>query len=177
LADAVAPDVGFLPDRSVDRDHEALAAGLHAIAAEEQHHDGIRLDLRLEPADGAVHVVFGGILHHVDIKAVGAKRRRQAARVVDRLHQRLAGVGIMAVADDQREAGGPGNAPALLGRLGRDRLGGVERALVQRGMGADHHRHQAGKGYGDGDRAAGNPELAKIHSVSNSQSLSNGAPD
>jgi len=32
---ALAADVGFLPDRRIDRDHVALAADLYAIAAED----------------------------------------------------------------------------------------------------------------------------------------------
>ena len=87
-ADAVAADVGFLPDRGIDRDHVALAADLDAIAAEEQHHDGVRLDLGLQPADGAGHVVLGGVLDHVDVKTVAAQRGGEAAGVVDRLGQR-----------------------------------------------------------------------------------------
>ncbi len=72
--DAVAADVGFLPDRGVDRDHEALAADLDAIAAEEQHRHGVLLDLGLQPDDGAGHVVLGGVLDHVDVKTLGAQR-------------------------------------------------------------------------------------------------------
>ena len=87
-ADAVAADIGFLPDRGIDRDHVALAADLDAVAAEEQHHHAVGLDLGLEPADGAGHVVLGGVFHHVDVKALAAQRRGEAAGVIDRLRQR-----------------------------------------------------------------------------------------
>jgi hypothetical protein len=79
-ADAVAADVGFLPDRGIDRDHVALAADLDAVAAEEQHHHGVRLDLGLQPADGAGHVVLGGVFHHVDVKALARSARSGRAR-------------------------------------------------------------------------------------------------
>ena len=68
-ADAFAPHVGFLPDPGIDRDHVALAAGLHAVAAEVQHHHGIGLDLGLQTGDGAEHVVLAGVLDDVDVKA------------------------------------------------------------------------------------------------------------
>src|SRR6202012_4445895 len=66
-ADALVAHVAFLPDRGIDRDHVALAAGLHAIAAEEQHHHGIGADLRFQPQHRADHVVPGGVFHHIDI--------------------------------------------------------------------------------------------------------------
>ena len=110
---------------------------------------------------GAVHVVLGGVFHHVDVKAVAAQRRREGAGVVDRLGQRRGGIGIMAVADHEREAGSLAGSIAVL--LGRDGLGGIERALVERGMGADRQRHHADECGGNGDRAAGDAELPKIH--------------
>jgi len=48
--DAVAADVGFPPDRGVDRDHVALVADLDAVAAEEQHDHGIGRTLALSRA-------------------------------------------------------------------------------------------------------------------------------
>ena len=87
-ADAVAADVGFLPDRGIDRDHETLAADLDAVAAEEQHRHGVLLDLGLQPDDGAGHVVLGGVLDHVDVKTLGAQGGGEAAGIVDGLGQR-----------------------------------------------------------------------------------------
>jgi len=46
---------------------------------------------------GAGHVIPGGIFHHVDVDALGAQRRRQAAGVVDRLRQRRGSIRIMAI--------------------------------------------------------------------------------
>ena len=160
-ATAVAADIGFLPDRGIDRDHETLAADLDAVAAEEQHHHGVGLDPGLQAADGAGHVVLGGVFDHVDVKALAAERSGQAARVIDRLRQGRRSVGVMAIADDQRN---PGSFCADIGILfGRDRLGGIERTLVQRRMGADRQRHQADQSGGDGDRAAGDAKLPNIH--------------
>ena len=162
-ADAVAADIGFLPDRGIDRDHEALAADLDAVAAEEQHHHGVGLDLGLQADDGAGHVVLGGVFDHVDIKTLAAQRRGQAARVIDRLRQRRRGIRIMAIADHERNAGG--RCADRAGLFGRDRLGGIERTLVQRRMGADRQRHQADESDGNGDRAAGDAKLPEIHRV------------
>src|SRR4029078_8445304 len=86
-ADAVAAAVGLLPDCGIDRDYEALADDLNDVAAEEQHYHGVGLDPGLEPADGAGHVVFGGVLDHVDVKALDAKGRREAARVAEGMRQ------------------------------------------------------------------------------------------
>ena len=109
----------------------------------------------------AAHVVLAGVLHDIDVKAVAAQRRGQRAGVVDRLGQRRAGVGIMTVADHQRDPRSPlGGIGAL---LGGDRLGGIQRPLVQRGMGADRQRHHADQSGGNGDRAAGDAELPDIH--------------
>ena len=134
-ADAVAAHVGFLPDLGIDRDHVALAAGLHAVAAEIQHHHGIGLDLGLQPGDGAAHVVLAGVLDDVDVKAALAQRGGERAGIVDRLRQRRIGVGIVTVADHQRDLRTLGDGGFAL--LGRDRLGGIERALVQRGVRTD----------------------------------------
>ncbi len=158
-ADAVAADIGFLPDRGIDRDHEALAADLDAVAAEEQHHHAVGLDLVLEPADGAGHVVLGGVLDHVDVKALAAQRSRQAARVIDGLRQRRGRVRVVTIADDEGDAGS--RVADRSGMLGRDRLGGIERTLVQRRMGADHQRHQADQGGGNGDGAAGDAGIPR----------------
>ena len=69
----------------------------------------------------------------------------------------------MAVADHQRNAGSPGANVGIL--FGRDRLGGIERTLVERSMGADRQRHQADQSGGNGDRAAGNPKLTYFHNL------------
>ena len=69
----------------------------------------------------------------------------------------------MAVADHERNAAGRGADRA--GLFGADRLGSVERTLVQRGMGADRQRHHACESNGNGDGAAGDPELTKVHRV------------
>jgi hypothetical protein len=66
----------------------------------------------------------------------------------------------MAIADDEREA-------RLLVRgvgrlLGADRLGSIQRALVERGMGADRQRHHANHAGDHGDRTTGD-ELPNIH--------------
>ena len=92
----------------IDRDHVALAADLDAIAAEKQHHHRIGPHLRFQPGDRAAHVVLAGVFHHVDVEAVAPQRRGQRPGVVDRLGQRRIGVGIMAVADHQREPRWPG---------------------------------------------------------------------
>jgi hypothetical protein len=70
----------------------------------------------------------------------------------------------MAVADHERNAVG-GRADRA-GLLGPDRLGGVERTLVLRGMGADRQRHHACESNGNGDGAAGDAELTEVHRVS-----------
>ena len=161
-ADALAAHIGFLPDRGIDRDHVALAAGLHAVAAEEQHHHGVGADLGFQPGDRAGHVVLAGVFHHIDVEAVAAQRSGQRAGVVDRLGQRRSGVGIMAVADHQRDPRGvPGDTGCAL--LGRDRLGGIQRPHVQRRMGADRQRHHAGQSDGDGDRDGGRSKLRHLH--------------
>ena len=51
------------------------------------------------------------------------------------------------------------------GLLSFDGLGRIQRALVQRGMGADRQRQHAYEGGGQGDRAAGDPKLTYIHRV------------
>src|SRR4029079_13168556 len=71
--------------------------------------------------------------------------------------------GVMPFADHQRNAVGGGADRA--GLLGPDRLGGVERTLVQRGMGADRQRHQADESDGNGGGAAGDAELTEVHRV------------
>ena len=103
----------------------------------------------------------------VDVKAVAAQRRGEAAGVVDRLGQRRGGIGIMTIADHEGDAG------SLLHRLaalfGRDRLGGIlggiGPTLVQRGMGADRQRDQADQRDANGQRAAGDAVLPYIHHV------------
>src|SRR6185312_8432326 len=69
------------------------------LSAEEQHRHGVRLDLGLQADNGAGHVVLGGVLDHVDIKALGAQRGGEAAGIVDGLGQRGRGIRVMAVAD------------------------------------------------------------------------------
>ena len=162
-ADAVAADIGFLPDRGIDRDHKTLAADLDAVAAEEQHHHAVGLDLGLQPADGAGHVVLGGVFDHVDVKALAAQGSGQAAGVVDRLGERRRSVGVMAIADHQCNAGSFCRGVRIL--FGRDCLGGIERTLVERGMGADRQRHQADQRGGHGDRASGYAKLTYFHNL------------
>src|SRR6202012_5137923 len=48
-ADAIAPDVRLGPDLGVDRNHEALAVGLNAKAAEKDQRHIARLDVAIEP--------------------------------------------------------------------------------------------------------------------------------
>ncbi|MFK4490357.1 hypothetical protein ABIA45_005435 [Bradyrhizobium sp. USDA 336] len=160
----MAADVVFLPDHGIDRQHVALAAGLHAVAAEEQHDDAVAGDPGLQAVDGPDHVVAGRIFHHVDVEAVLAQRRGQRTGVVDRLRQRRAGVGIMSIADDEREARGLADRTGDL--VGRDRLGGIDRTHVESSMGADHQRHRADEGRGEGDRTSGKVELLYIHLAS-----------
>jgi len=92
---------------------------------------------------------------------------RERARIIDRLRQRLVGIGIMAIADDQREARPfPDElGPDGLGHLpGRNRgLGSIQRTQAQRGMGADRQRHRASQGGGDADRSTGDAKLPQIH--------------
>jgi hypothetical protein len=157
---ALAANIAFLPDPRIDRDHIALAGSLDAVTAEEQHHDAVGLDLGLQPTDRALHVVAAGIFHHVDIEAALAQRRGERARIVDRLVQGLRGVWVMTVADDEREL-------ALLvdgvGLLGADCLGGIQRALVEGGVGADRQRNHADKAGDQSDRTTGDVELPNIH--------------
>ena len=92
--------------------------------------------------------------------------RRSAARqrpgVVDRLGQRRIGVGIMAVADHQRDRGGLAGDVAVL--LGGDGLGRIQRPHVQRRMGADRQRHHADQHRGHGHRVGGRCEASRLSS-------------
>ncbi|MGY4328829.1 hypothetical protein ACVWWG_003246 [Bradyrhizobium sp. LB7.2] len=67
----------------------------------------------------------------------------------------------MSIADDKRETRGLADRAGDL--VGRDGLGGIERTHIEGSMGADHERHRADEGCGDGDRASGKVELRYIH--------------
>ena len=60
-----------------------------------------------------------------DREAVAAKRRGKRARIIDRLRQRFGGVGIMAIADDERELGRLVRGQRRL-LLGGDGLGSIQ---------------------------------------------------
>jgi hypothetical protein len=92
----------------VDRNHEALAGRLYAKTAEIEHDHGIAAHLVLDAGDRANEVVTVRIFQQIDVKTVVAERRRQRARVVDRLDQRRVGVGIMRVRDQERDPVGLG---------------------------------------------------------------------
>ena len=69
----------------------------------------------------------------------------------------------MAVADDEGDAGSHLRSVAVL--LGRNRLDGIGRTLVERRMGADRQRDQAEQGDTNSHRASGDAELPYIHHV------------
>ena len=94
---------GFGPDLRVDRDHVALAAGLDAKAGEEDQRDRARLDLAVQPVEGAAHRVAGQVFADIDIEAVALEFVGDVAGVVDRLLQRRLGVRIFRVADHERK--------------------------------------------------------------------------
>jgi len=152
-ADALAPNIGFLPDRRIDRDHIAFATGLDAVAAEEQHHHRLGLDLRLQTIDRTADVVLAGVFDDVDVETVATQGTGQRARVIDGLGQRRIGVGVVTIANHQ------GNSRSGFHRLdihvGRGRLHDVGGTLVQCGMGAKRQRDQSRQSGGDRDRAAG----------------------
>ena len=93
-----------------------------------------------------MHVVIAGVFHHIDVEAVAPQRARQRAGIVDRLGQRRVGVGIMTVADHERDPRSLVLSIAAL--LGRDGLRGIERSRVQPGVGADRQRRHTGQSDG-----------------------------
>src|SRR3954449_10740185 len=70
----------------------------------------------------------------------------------------------MTVADYQSQTRGFCRGIASL--LGADRLGRIERALVQRRMGADRQRHHAKEAGDHRDRTTGDAKLPEIHNSS-----------
>ena len=72
-ADALAAHVGFLPYRGVDRDHEALAAGLDAIAAKKQHDHGFGGDPGGDAIDRAVDLFAASVFHELDLESFAAE--------------------------------------------------------------------------------------------------------
>ena len=103
-AETVAADVRFGPDLGIDRNHVALAAGLHAKAGKEQQRHRARLDLAVQAVEGPAHLLGGQVFADVDIEAVALELFGDVARIVDRLFQRRFGVRIFRVADHQRIA-------------------------------------------------------------------------
>ena len=102
-AEPVAADVRLGPDLRVDRNHVALAIRLDAEAGEEDQGDRARLDLAVQPLEGAAHAVAGQVFADIDTEAVALELVGDVAGVVDRLFQRRLGVRIFRVADDQRK--------------------------------------------------------------------------
>src|ERR1700730_19327926 len=72
-ADAIAPNIIFVPDLRINRNHIALSARLNTEASEVNHYNRIGPYFRFETSDRACHVVARSVLNEVNVETVFTK--------------------------------------------------------------------------------------------------------
>src|SRR5262249_40061011 len=110
-------------------------------AAERDERRRARPDLALEALDRGLHLVLAEVLLHLDVETVPLQRLGEGLRVLTRMAQRCAGIGIFGIADDEGDARRAGVADGLR-RLRESRLRLLRHQLVEARADGECHAQQ-----------------------------------